>query len=243
MLTVDQRSVGPVRGGGVAIVAPSTPVSNRADSISKRQRFEIFKRDGFMCLYCGRKPPEVVLQIDHVIPKSKGGTSDESNLVTCCQDCNGGKSNIPLSHIPHAHVQSIEVRQEKLDQLRAIAEQARIDVEVQEELFGLISDHWMALVGDDPDEYSIAGPLGQSVRRFLKMLPLPEVLEAVDITFRSCKSKSDYQRHKYFCGVCWRKFRERNHHEPVRTQSDNWVPCTPATGTSVAQVEGQAPGG
>lgn len=42
-------------------------------SISKKLRFEVFKRDKFTCQYCGRKAPDVVLQIDHISPVSKGG--------------------------------------------------------------------------------------------------------------------------------------------------------------------------
>jgi len=34
---------------------------------------------------------EVSLEVDHRIPESKGGTDDESNLVTSCRDCNRGK--------------------------------------------------------------------------------------------------------------------------------------------------------
>ena len=51
-------------------------------TVSKKLRFEIFKRDNFTCRYCGKKTPEVVLEIDHIIPKSKKGKDDESNLIT-----------------------------------------------------------------------------------------------------------------------------------------------------------------
>jgi 5-methylcytosine-specific restriction endonuclease McrA len=54
-------------------------------------RFEILKRDNFTCRYCGRKPPEVVLEIDHIIPVVEGGTNDWGNLITSCFDCNRGK--------------------------------------------------------------------------------------------------------------------------------------------------------
>lgn len=67
-------------------------------AVSVRLRFEVFKRDAFTCRYCGRKTPEVVLEIDHVIPESEGGSDDAINLVTSCWECNRGKSNIPLNH-------------------------------------------------------------------------------------------------------------------------------------------------
>lgn len=60
-------------------------------AISPKLRFEVFKRDGFTCQYCGRKTPEVVLEVDHIIPKSKGGGDELENLVTSCWECNRGK--------------------------------------------------------------------------------------------------------------------------------------------------------
>ncbi len=66
-------------------------------SISKRIRFEVFKRDAFTCQYCGKVAPDVVLHIDHIKPVSKGGSNGILNLVTSCESCNSGKSNIELS--------------------------------------------------------------------------------------------------------------------------------------------------
>lgn len=71
-------------------------MSKRAP-LSKSLRFEIFRRDGFTCRYCGRRPPEVVLEIDHVVPVAEGGTNEHLNLVTSCVDCNRGKAAKVLS--------------------------------------------------------------------------------------------------------------------------------------------------
>lgn len=54
-------------------------------------RFEILRRDGFCCQYCGRKAPDVVLHVDHRHPRSAGGLNTVDNLVTACRDCNLGK--------------------------------------------------------------------------------------------------------------------------------------------------------
>lgn len=54
-------------------------------------RFLILRRDGFTCQYCGKKPPEVSLEVDHIVPRSKGGSDDDGNLITACFDCNRGK--------------------------------------------------------------------------------------------------------------------------------------------------------
>ena len=55
-------------------------------------RYDILKRDQFCCQICGRTAAEgVALEIDHVVPISKGGKTEPSNLRTLCRDCNRGK--------------------------------------------------------------------------------------------------------------------------------------------------------
>jgi phage FluMu protein Com len=57
-------------------------------------RFDVFRRDGFRCRYCGRSVEDgAILHADHVIPESKGGPTTLENLVTACQECNIGKSD------------------------------------------------------------------------------------------------------------------------------------------------------
>jgi 5-methylcytosine-specific restriction endonuclease McrA len=62
-------------------------------------RFDILKRDAFTCQYCGRKAPDVILEIDHIHPRSKGGKNIMDNFKTACKDCNMGKSNTLLEII------------------------------------------------------------------------------------------------------------------------------------------------
>ncbi len=65
--------------------------------INWRLRHLIMKRDSFRCRACGASPasdPAITLHIDHIIPLSKGGTSDPRNLQTLCSICNIGKSDL-----------------------------------------------------------------------------------------------------------------------------------------------------
>lgn len=68
-------------------------MNNNRINITKKLRFEVFKRDSFTCQYCGRKSPDVVLNVDHINPVKRGGKNDILNLITSCFDCNSGKKD------------------------------------------------------------------------------------------------------------------------------------------------------
>ena len=60
-------------------------------------RFYILQRDNFTCQYCGRTPQDgAKLEIDHIIPRKKGGKTYEGNLTTSCWECNQGKKDFLL---------------------------------------------------------------------------------------------------------------------------------------------------
>lgn len=71
-------------------------------ALSKRVRFEIFKRDGFTCQYCGAHPPSVILHIDHIKAVAEGGSNDMDNLLTACLECNLGKGARDLTVVPQS---------------------------------------------------------------------------------------------------------------------------------------------
>ena len=61
----------------------------------KLNRRNIYARDRNYCQYCGGKFSTAELSIDHVVPRSQGGTSTWANLVCCCLKCNvrkGGRT-------------------------------------------------------------------------------------------------------------------------------------------------------
>lgn len=56
-------------------------------------KYRVFIRDGHICSYCGERFKKSELTIDHVIPKSKGGTTGWKNCVTSCNKCNSKKGD------------------------------------------------------------------------------------------------------------------------------------------------------
>ena len=57
----------------------------------KITRRAVFARDAWTCQYCGHERGN--LTVDHVIPRSKGGTSGWDNIVACCAPCNRRKGD------------------------------------------------------------------------------------------------------------------------------------------------------
>jgi hypothetical protein len=74
------------------VKAPARPSRRRSPrTITPAVRFEVFRRDSFTCQYCGQRAPNVILNVDHVVPVVAGGTNDLANLRTACSVCNVGK--------------------------------------------------------------------------------------------------------------------------------------------------------
>ena len=178
-------------------------------SISKKIRFEVFKRDGFRCAYCGKSPPDVLLEIDHIEPKSKGGKDDVNNYLTACFDCNRGKRAISLNLAPLQLSENLNVLQEKELQLRKYNKliskvENRLNIEV-EEIEKVFHEGFQTKI-------RFTESFKRSVKGFLKALPKSEVLEAMLLTVdrKKCCGESDIERAlRYFCGICWNKIKDK----------------------------------
>lgn len=176
--------------------------------ISKRRRFNVFKRDNFTCQYCGRKPPVVVLEVDHIVPVCEGGCDDTFNLTSACYDCNRGKAGVPLTKIPDHQTLNITLENERVEQINALnrflkRKRTRERADVED-----VGEYWFSFF-KPRENLLFAGQMEISVRGFLKRLPKQEVLDGVDITQRKFAGRSVSWQYafKYFCGVCWKKIR------------------------------------
>lgn len=181
-------------------------------AIGKRLRFEIFKRDSFACAYCGRTPPSVTLQVDHIHPVSKGGTDDEENLITACFECNNGKSNIELGQTSITTItkEKLQLHRERAEQIIEYNNFCLEQRQERERLAAIVSDRWLSLKGISLD-YVLCEERMISIRMFIERLALVEVLDAVEIAWvrRPGSSNYDGSTWKYFCGVCWNKIKRQ----------------------------------
>jgi len=65
-------------------------------------RNNIFKRDDYRCVYCGKSNTQD-LTIDHVVPRSKGGRDKWDNVVTACAKCNNEKADLDVEEWGKEH--------------------------------------------------------------------------------------------------------------------------------------------
>ena len=167
-------------------------------SISKKLRFELFKRDGFTCQYCGSTPPSTILEIDHINPVSLGGDNSSDNLITSCFDCNRGKSANELSDIPKSLKEKSVETKEKEAQIKGFNKILKSKSD------GIKNESWEVVSSLEDDglieEYNKKRL--QSIRIFLEKLPLQVVIEAAESTSIKFGNISN-GAFSYFCAICW----------------------------------------
>lgn len=84
------------RSPSTTIAAPKVVVLNEYVCIHNEPKFSrrsILLRDRYCCQYCGRRFQASELTFDHLIPKSKGGKTEWTNIVMACGDCNAKKAD------------------------------------------------------------------------------------------------------------------------------------------------------
>ena len=144
-------------------------------ALTKSKRFDVFRRDGFTCQYCGSRPPDVVLEVDHLHPVSQGGSDDALNLVTACYGCNRGKAakvlteNVPK---PDADLAFLETQQEVAEMRRYQEALAARDALITSMVSDL-QDLWAKESGLDWT------PAEHVIRQFLGKYPVATVGSAV----------------------------------------------------------------
>lgn len=171
--------------------------------VSKRTRFEVLRRDGHRCRYCGAGAGDSGLTVDHVLPVALGGGDGPDNLVAACRDCNSGKTSTSPDSPLVAQVSDDAIRWAAA---RKAASEA-MAAEVQHRTAyrdGFLDawNEWGSFVYKSlPSDWPI------SVTRWQEQgLPLVALVEAVDIAMGA---KVPRERvFVYMCGVVKRRLSE-----------------------------------
>jgi hypothetical protein len=170
---------------------------------SKRIRFEVFKRDSFKCQYCGRTPPAIILEVDHINPKANGGKSDINNYVTACFDCNRGKGPVPLDQVPSSLQVNIAEMKERQAQLKAYSSFLE---SVDQELVADADRVNNAFHQYIPDRSLSEQFRNTTLKTFQRRLPVLKIVEAMNVAgshWEAGDITNPERLVRYFCGVCW----------------------------------------
>lgn len=174
-------------------------------AISKKTRFDVFKRDAFQCQYCGACPPGVLLHVDHINPVANGGTNDIDNLVTSCEPCNLGKGARELSSVPETLNSKAARIREAEDQLAGYQEilRARAD-RIEDEMWEVAESLWPGSSKSGAGRKDL-----QSIKLFINRIGVVDVLELAEVA-KAAKPWGGQAQWRYFCGCCWRTIRRRD---------------------------------
>ena len=171
-------------------------------SVTKRTRYEVLRRDGHKCRYCGLEASETELTVDHVIPVSLGGADTPDNLVAACRDCNAGKasSNPDAELVEDVEALALRYRNAMI----AVAKQRREQKATIDRIVGTFWDAWAEVFGSD----TLAHNWRTSIERFLiNGLSLDDLLGFIDVTDNAEPWRG--KEFRYFCGCCWTEIKRR----------------------------------
>jgi hypothetical protein len=172
-------------------------MGNERKAMSKKLRFDVFKRDGFVCQYCGATPPGATLEVDHMHPVSQGGKNSLHNLVTACFDCNRGKGAGLLTTVPESVTAKAELLVEKMAQLKGYQKLLRSARKNEDESIDAVEAVFISYF----PESGFTDKFRESVRDFLKSINQYDLSSYIHKACTNGRSKEDCI--KYFCGICW----------------------------------------
>lgn len=170
-------------------------------AITKRTRFEILRRDEHTCRYCGATAPDVILEVDHVIPVALGGSDDPSNLVAACEDCNTGKGSTSPDEkiVSEVSEKAFALAEAFRAALLREAATLHLDTEFQQEFLS----SWNSWEWADGEHLDLPSDWRDTISYWRKVgVPFEIIESAIDVTMRKQQVWKDHFR--YMCGIIWR---------------------------------------
>lgn len=171
-------------------------------SLSKKIRFEVFKRDSFTCQYCGAKAPDTILEVDHIHPVKEGGTNDLMNLVTSCIECNRGKGAAKISDTSivekqRRQIEELNIRRQQLEMMLEWRDGIR---SIKEEKYKRVISYWLEETGINLTE---AG--NKTLKSHVDNYGVMETLEAIDIAIEKYGTDEEEKTFNKIGGILYLK--------------------------------------
>ncbi len=187
--------------------------------MNARLRYEILRRDGYRCRYCGNTADDgAKLHVDHVIPAALGGTDDPGNLVAACADCNRGKASTSADDPIVADVQEDALRW--AEAIKAAANEQTTTRDFERLAIEEFDAAWSAWRVNETDPVWRSHEWQDSILGFLRAGL--EVRMMIDLAEEAMGKRrvSAYNTWRYFCGMCWRTLegRQRRASEILNSQ-------------------------
>ena len=193
----------------VFVLSENAPKSNytpktrpRRKGISKRVRFEVFKRDGWACQYCGAQSPAVKLHVDHITPVARGGTNELENLTTACASCNLGKGARELDDDSAIRARSAELEANELarQQLQAMRDWHVTKASLSQEAVGMLCEVWQSYTS--LDWHTGSSEARDFLHHLLRKFSFDEVADGMHLAFQKlgATSQAFFMLGK-FCGI------------------------------------------
>jgi hypothetical protein len=172
-------------------------------AVTKRVRFEVFRRDGFKCRYCGVTASDGAgLTVDHVVPVSLGGIDKPSNLVTACKDCNAGKSSTQPDGPMVEDVSSSDMAFAAA--LKAALSETASDLAAYHALYAAAVEHWTAWEFGG-QELPLPPSMATTMDHWARLGVTAELVGyAIDIAM-SAAGVHKSSKWKYACGIVWKR--------------------------------------
>lgn len=148
-------------------------------TLTKKIRFEVFKRDSFTCQYCGQMAPDVILEVDHINPVVNGGDNKLINLVTSCFDCNRGKGKRALTD-----KEEIKKQQDQLKELNEKRKQLEMLLQWRDEL-SKFDDEKVSKIETkfkSMTDYYLNDKGRELAKKWIKEFGLIEILDCLEIS-------------------------------------------------------------
>jgi len=171
-------------------------------AVTKRLRYEIFRRDNHACRYCGQTAPDVRITVDHVTPQALGGTDEPGNLVTACVDCNAGKTSSNPDSVHVADVSEAALRWAEAMKT-AMAQRAQ-NIREQETYCQAFLSAWQECKYPNGSHIPLPDGWWKSLTYWYGMGVPIELLRDAIRKAGAKKTRGPHSEFRYMAGVVWR---------------------------------------